>query len=74
MTVEELQKELKDAGLDSTIANGILTISKGNYKSIGITQGKINDSTAVGSNLVEKMEMFQSETGDLETRVLDFNR
>lgn len=74
MTMEELQKELKDAGLNSTITNGILTISKGNFKSIGITQGKINDSSAIASNLVEKMEMFQSETGDLETKVLDFNR
>lgn len=74
MTVEDLQKELKSAGLDSSIQNGILTISKGNYKSIGITNGKTDDAYASASNIVTAFEMFQSENGDLETAILDYNR
>jgi hypothetical protein len=34
----------------------------------------VGDDTATASNLLQKMEMFQSETGDLETAILDFNR
>lgn len=74
MTVEELQKELKSAGLDSSIENGILTISKGDFKSIGITNGKLGDSSAPAANIVTAFEMFQSENGDLETAILDYNR
>lgn len=74
MTVEELQKELKKAGLESSIKNGILSIEKGDNKSISMSQGKTNDSNAAKSNLIEKMQMFQSESGDLETAILDYNR
>ncbi len=73
MTVADLQKEIEKAGLKTSIQNGILTIEKGDNASISITQGKHNDSSAA-SNLVEKMQMFQSETGDLETAILDYNR
>lgn len=73
MTVKELMDELGKAGLETEIKDGILTIKKGDNKSIAITQGKHDDST-VASNLVEKMQMFQSETGDLETAILDYNR
>ena len=53
----------------------ITTQKKGDNKSIAVTQGKHdNNNASVASNLVEKMEMFQSETGDLETAILDFNR
>ena len=74
MTVEDFQKELKNAGIESSITNGILTIEKGSHKTVGITQGKINDSTKAASNIVEKMQMFQNESGNLETTVLNFNR
>ena len=74
MTVKDLQKEIEKSGLKTSIENGILTIQKGDNKSISITQGKIGDSSAASSNLIESMEIFQSETGDLETAVLDFNR
>ena len=74
MTVKDLQKEIEKSGLKTSIENGILTIQKGDNKSISITQGKIGDSSAASSNLIEAMEIFQSETGDLETAVLDFNR
>ena len=75
MTVKELMDELGKAGLKTEIKDGILTIKKGDNKSIAITQGKHDNSDAsVASNLVEKMQMFQSETGDLETAILDYNR
>ena len=74
MTVKDLQKEIEKSGLKTSIENGILTIQKGDNKSISITQGKVGDSSAASSNLIEAMEIFQSETGDLETAVLDFNR
>ena len=75
MTVKELMDELGKAGLETEIKDGILTIKKGDNKSIAITQGKHDNSDAsVASNLVEKMQMFQSETGDLETSILDYNR
>ncbi len=75
MTVADLQKEIEKTGLKTSIKDGILTIEKGDNKSIAVTQGKHdNNNGSVASNLVEKMEMFQSETGDLETAILDFNR
>lgn len=74
MTVGDLQKELEKAGVKTAIKDGVLTIEKGNFKSIGITNGKIGDSTAEASNLVGAMQMFQTETGNLETAILDFNR
>ena len=74
MTVKDFINELEKAGVKTSLENGILTIQKGNYKSISITQGKIGDSTAAAANIVEKMQMFQSETGDLETGILDYNR
>lgn len=73
MTVSDLQKEFEKAGLKTSIENGVLKIEKGDFTSISITQGKANDSSQA-SNLVEKMQMFQSETGDLETAILDYNR
>ena len=73
MTVQEFMERLKEVGINSSLNNGILTIEKGNNKAISLTQGKSNDSLN-GSNILERMEMFQSETGNLETRVLDFNR
>ena len=72
MTVKDLLKELEKAGVSAELENGIITIAKGNNKSISISEGKVDGSSA--SNLVEKMQMFQSETGDLETAILDFNR
>ena len=72
MTVKDLLKELEKAGVNAELKNGIITIAKGNNKSISISEGKLDGSSA--SNLVEKMQMFQSETGDLETAILDFNR
>ena len=74
MTVGDLQKELEKAGLESSINNGILTISKGNFESISITNGKTNDSSAASCNIVSAFQMFQNESGDLETCILDFNR
>ena len=74
MTVKDFINELEKAGVKTSLENGILTIQKGDYKSISITQGKIGDSTAAAANIVEKMQMFQSETGDLETGILDYNR
>ena len=72
MTVADLQKEIEKAGLKTKIENGVLTIEKGDNKSIVIAQGKLDGSSPC--NLVEKMQMFQSETGDLETGILDYNR
>ena len=74
MTVSDLQKELEKAGLESSINNGILTISRGDFDSISITNGKTNDSSAASCNLVSAFQMFQNESGDLETAILDFNR
>ena len=75
MTVADLQKEIEKTGLKTSIKDGVLVIEKGDNKSIAVTQGKHdNNNASVASNLVEKMEMFQSETGDLETAILDFNR
>lgn len=74
MTVADLQKEIEKAGLKTSINNGVLTIEKGDNKSVSMTQGKTDDSKAAASNLLEKMQMFQSETGDLETAILDYNR
>lgn len=74
MTVGDLQKELEKAGVKTSINNGILTISKGDFDSISITNGKINDSSADACNLVSALQMFQNESGDLETCILDFNR
>ena len=74
MKVSDLINEIEKAGVTATVSDGLLTVNKGNNKVITITQGKINDSTATASNLVEKMQMFQNEAGDLETTVLDFNR
>ena len=72
---DDLQKEIEKTGLKTSIKDGILIIEKGDNKSIAVTQGKHdNNNASVASNLVEKMEMFQSETGDLETAILDFNR
>lgn len=72
MTVKDLLKELEKAGVNAKLENGIIKIAKGDNKSISISEGKLDGSSA--SNLVEKMQMFQSETGDLETAILDFNR
>ena len=74
MTVGDLQKELEKAGVKTSINNGILTISKGDFESISITNGKTNDSSADACNLVSALQMFQNENGDLETCILDFNR
>ena len=74
MTVSDLQKELEKAGLESSINNGILTISRGDFDSISITNGKTNDSSAASCNIVSAFQMFQNESGDLETCILDFNR
>ena len=74
MTVGDLQKELEKAGVKTSISNGILTISKGDFDSISITNGKTNDSSADACNLVSALQMFQNESGDLETCILDFNR
>ena len=74
MTVSDLQKELEKAGLESSINNGILTISRGDFDSISITNGKTNDSSAASCNIVSAFQMFQNESGDLETAILDFNR
>ena len=74
MTVGNLQKELEKAGVKTSINNGILTISKGDFDSISITNGKTNDSSADACNLVSALQMFQNESGDLETCILDFNR
>lgn len=74
MTVSDLQKELKKAGVDSSIKNGVLTLSKGEFSSIGLTNGKTNDTKAQAANIVSAFKMFQSETGDLETGILDYNR
>lgn len=72
MTVKDLLKELEKAGVNAKLENGIIKIAKGDNKSISISEGKLDGSSP--SNLVEKMQMFQSETGDLETAILDFNR
>lgn len=72
MTVEDLMKQLNKAGVKTELTNGVLTILKGDNKSIQLSQGKLDGSSV--SNLVEKMQMFQSETGDLETAILDYNR
>lgn len=72
MTVSDLMKEMEEAGLKCELKNGVLTILKGDNKSITISQGKLDGSSA--TNIVEKMQMFQSETGDIETGILDFNR
>lgn len=72
MTVSDLMKEFEKAGLKTSLKDGVLTIEKGGNKAISISQGKLDGKDA--SNLVEKMQMFQSETGDLETAILDFNR
>ena len=74
MTVGDLQKELEKAGVKTSISNGILTISKGDFDSISITNGKTNDSSADACNLVSALQMFQNESGDLETCILDFDR
>ena len=74
MTVGDLQKELEKAGVKTSINNGILTISKGDFDSISITNGKTNDSSADACNLVSALQMFQNESGDHETCILDFNR
>ncbi len=74
MTVGDLQKELEKAGVKTSISNGILTISKGDFDSISITNGKTNDSSAASCNLVGAFQMFQNENGDLETCILDFDR
>lgn len=74
MTVADLQKEFEKAGVKSTIENGILTVSKGDFNTIAITNGKIGDSSAPASNFVSAFQMFQNESGNLETAVLDFNR
>ncbi len=58
MTVADLQKEIEKAGLKTKIENGVLTIEKGDNKSIVIAQGKLDGSSPC--NLVEKMQMFRS--------------
>ena len=51
-----------------------IPIEKGSYKNISLSQGKPDNATASPSNILEKMQMFQNENGDIETCVLDFNR
>jgi len=74
MTVKELMDEFKKAGVEVSLSNGIITIDKGNYKNISLSQGKANATTVQPSNLLEKMQMFQTETGDIESAILDFTR
>lgn len=74
MTVRDFVEELGKAGVAAKLENGILTIVKGDYKSISMTEGKVGDEKAAASNILQKMQMFQSETGDLETAILDYNR
>ena len=74
MTVADLQKEFEKAGVQTEIKDGILTVSKGDFYSIGMTNGKINNSSATSSNIVSAFQMFQNEYGNLETAILDFNR
>src|SRR5574344_1345054 len=74
MTIDDLKKEIEKAGVKKKKKNGVLTLEKGDNKVIGLTQGKTNDSSATKSNIVEKMQLFQSETGNIESGILDFNR
>ena len=74
MTVKDFMKKLNDAGVKAELSNGVLTIEKGSYKNISLSQGKPDNATASPSNILEKMQMFQNENGDIETCVLDFNR
>lgn len=74
MTVKDFIDKLNDAGVKAKLSNGVLTIEKGTYKNISLSQGKPDNSTASPSNILEKMQMFQNENGDIETCVLDFNR
>lgn len=74
MTVKELINEFNKAGVDATLSNGIITIDKGNNKNITLSQGKANASTVQPSNLLEKMQMFQTEIGNIETAILDFTK
>lgn len=74
MTVKDLMNKLNDAGVKAELSNGVLTISKGSYKNIVLSAGRPDNSTASPSNIIEKMQMFQNENGDLETCILDFNR
>lgn len=74
MTVKDFMKKLSDAGVNAELSNGVLTIEKGTYNNISLAGGKPDNSTASASNILEKMQMFQNENGDIETCVLDFNR
>ena len=74
MTVNDFMKKIEEAGLKTTLENGIITIDKGGYRQISMSNGHYNNNAAVSSNLVGAMKMFQAENGDLETGVLDFDR
>jgi len=74
MTVKDLIDKFNDAGVNASLSNGIITIEKGDNKSITLSQGKANSATTNPSNLLEKMQMFQTETGNIETAILDFTR
>ena len=74
MTVKELINEFNKAGVNATLSNGVITIDKGSYKNITLSQGKANASTTQASNLLEKMQIFQTETGNIETAILDFTK
>lgn len=74
MTVKDFINKLNNAGVEASLSNGIITINKGDYKSISLSQGKANAATVQPSNLLEKMQMFQTETGNIESAILDFTR
>ncbi len=74
MTVNDFLKKIEEAGLKTSIENGIITIEKGGYKQISMSNGHYNNDSAISSNLVGAFQMFQAENGDLETGILDFDR
>ncbi len=74
MTMNDLVEKFKEAGVNAKIDNGVLTIEKGTNKSISMTNGNVENSSAIASNLVGAMKMFQTEGGNLETGILDFDR
>lgn len=75
MTLADLQKKIEEAGIKTSIKDGVLTMEKGNNKTISMTNGNVENPKVAGSNLVGAMKMYcDPKTGNLETGILDFDR
>lgn len=74
MTMADLRKQLEDMGLTTELKNGVLSINKGDYKSVNLTNGDTSNKNAAASNLVGAFKMFGDGNGNIETGILDFDR